>query len=261
MGDVFKALADESRRTLLDQLFVRDGQSLVQLSAHLPAMTRFGVARHVGVLEAAGLVTAVKVGREKRHYLNPVPIRLLHDRWIAKYQEPAVGILAALKTTLEEPMSETQPTTVDEGPGHVWVVHVRATPSQVWDAITDPATVGHWCHGVTYVEARWEAGAEFDEVLGDRLVARIRIEEVVPPGRLVMWIDSQVHEGVSGEPPYRQTWAIEDAGGGVTRATVRSDHLVAGGATEQLLQGGMRALLDSLKSLLETGQALAITGG
>src|SRR6266487_564896 len=80
--DVFRALADRSRRLLLDSLFATDGQTLGELSARLPGMTRFGVMKHLRVLAAAGLVATRKVGREKLHYLNPVPIRLIHDRWI-----------------------------------------------------------------------------------------------------------------------------------------------------------------------------------
>src|SRR5438034_9565976 len=97
MGPVFRALGDPGRRRLLDQLFERDGQTLGELARALPAMTRFGVMRHLDVLEAAGLIATQRVGREKRHYLNPVPIRLVHDRWISKYAEPVVGALSALK--------------------------------------------------------------------------------------------------------------------------------------------------------------------
>jgi DNA-binding transcriptional ArsR family regulator len=85
---VFKALADPSRRLLLDSLLVDDGQSLGELASHLPGMTRFGVMKHLRLLEAASLVVAHKVGREKLHYLNPLPIRLMQDRWLARYLEP-----------------------------------------------------------------------------------------------------------------------------------------------------------------------------
>jgi DNA-binding transcriptional ArsR family regulator len=98
---VFKALADPTRRFLLDRLFVRDGRTLTELESEL-AMTRFGVMKHLRVLEAAGLVVSRRSGREKRHFLNPVPIRLIHDRWIGKYRERHVSALAALKNQLEE---------------------------------------------------------------------------------------------------------------------------------------------------------------
>src|SRR5438270_9007465 len=99
--DVFRALADPSRRLLLDSLFVRDGQTLGELSARLPGMTRFGVMKHLRLLEAAGVITTRKLGREKLHFLNPVPIRLIHDRWIGKYAEPFVSAMASLKVDLE----------------------------------------------------------------------------------------------------------------------------------------------------------------
>jgi DNA-binding transcriptional ArsR family regulator len=101
MDEVFKALADSTRRGLLDQLFERDGQSLSALEEGLP-MSRFGVMKHLKVLEEAGLVTTRRRGREKLHYLNPVPIRLIHDRWVSKYAEPWASALSELKTELED---------------------------------------------------------------------------------------------------------------------------------------------------------------
>ena len=98
---VFKALADPTRRFLLDRLFARDGRTLTELESEL-AMTRFGVMKHLRVLEAAGLVVTRRSGREKRHFLNPVPVRLIHDRWIGKYRERHASALAALKHQLEE---------------------------------------------------------------------------------------------------------------------------------------------------------------
>jgi len=98
---VFKALADPTRRFLLDRLHERDGRTLTELESELE-MTRFGVMKHLRVLEEAGLVVPRRSGREKLHYLNPVPIRLIHDRWIDKYREHRVSALADLKTELEE---------------------------------------------------------------------------------------------------------------------------------------------------------------
>jgi DNA-binding transcriptional ArsR family regulator len=99
--EVFKALADPTRRHLLDRLFERDGRTLTELEQEV-AMTRFGVMKHLKVLEDAGLVTTRKQGREKLHFLNPVPIRLIHDRWIDKYTERQVSALADLKHELEQ---------------------------------------------------------------------------------------------------------------------------------------------------------------
>jgi DNA-binding transcriptional ArsR family regulator len=101
MDAVFKALADATRRSLLDQLFEEDGQTLSALERRLP-MTRFGVMKHLRVLEEAGLVTTKRRGREKLHFLNPVPIRLIHERWVSKYAEPWAATLTGLKRQLEE---------------------------------------------------------------------------------------------------------------------------------------------------------------
>ena len=98
---MFKALADPTRRSLLDELFARDGQTLTELEGQLP-MTRFGVMKHLKVLEQAGLVTTQRRGREKLHYLNPVPIRLIHDRWVSKYAEPLAATISGIKRELEE---------------------------------------------------------------------------------------------------------------------------------------------------------------
>src|SRR6266702_2921538 len=98
---VFKALADPTRRFLLDRLFARDGRTLTELEAELE-MTRFGVMKHLRLLEEAGLVATRRSGREKHHFLNPVPIRLIHDRWIDKYTEQRVSVLAEFKTELEK---------------------------------------------------------------------------------------------------------------------------------------------------------------
>jgi DNA-binding transcriptional ArsR family regulator len=101
MDEVFKALADPTRRELLDMLFERDGQALSALEGRLP-MSRFGVMKHLKVLEEAGLVTTRRRGREKLHFLNPVPIRLVHDRWVSKYSEPWASALSELKREIEE---------------------------------------------------------------------------------------------------------------------------------------------------------------
>src|SRR5690349_20400394 len=105
MDEVFKALADPTRRELLDRLFTRDGQSLSALEKGL-LMTRFGVMKHLKVLEEAGLVTTQKRGREKLHFLNPVPIRLIHDRWVGKYAEPWASALSQLKQDIENENEE-----------------------------------------------------------------------------------------------------------------------------------------------------------
>src|SRR6476620_2557640 len=105
MDDVFKALSDPTRRDLLDELFREDGQTLSALEARF-SMTRFGIAKHLRILEDAGLVATRRRGREKLHFLNPVPIRLVHDRWVSKYAEPWAAALSDLKSRLESPMEK-----------------------------------------------------------------------------------------------------------------------------------------------------------
>src|ERR1041385_8397572 len=122
---VFKALADPTRRSLLDELFRRDGQTLSGLSERFQ-MTRLGVMKHRGQLEEAGLVVTRRRGREKLHFLNPVPIRLVHDRWVSKYAEPWVAGLSDIKHRLEKPMEK------------VFEIYIRTTPERLWEAITDP---------------------------------------------------------------------------------------------------------------------------
>jgi len=146
--DVFKALGDPSRRLLLDSLFGDDGQTLGELSARLPGMTRFGVMKHLRLLEAAGLVSTRKVGRERLHYLNPVPIKLIHDRWISKYTEPWVSALADLKVSLEGPARDR--------PRHAFSVYIRTSPKVLWQAITDPDVTSRYFtrRGLSRVGAR-----------------------------------------------------------------------------------------------------------
>src|SRR6202165_872300 len=124
MDLVFKALADPTRRSLLDELFAQDGQTLSALEEALP-MTRFGVMKHLKVLEEAGLIVTKRRGREKHHFLNPVPLRLVHDRWVSKYAEPWVATLSELKNAIEENEMEK-----------VYEIYIKTTPERLWEAIT-----------------------------------------------------------------------------------------------------------------------------
>ena len=133
---VFKALADPTRRFLLDRLFARDGRTLTELESELE-MTRFGVMKHLRVLEDAGLVVTRRSGREKLHFLNPVPIRLIHDRWIDKYTERRVSALADLKTELERNGMTTHDRDRRRRPRSTGCSS-RRRPEAIWDAITNP---------------------------------------------------------------------------------------------------------------------------
>src|SRR3954469_10713212 len=134
-GPVFRALASLTRRRLLDLLFERNGRTLTELESELP-MTRFGVMKHLRVLEEAGLIATRKVGREKLHYLNPVPIQLISDRWISKYSAARASALADLKTALEGGNSMTTDAGTDSRPKLVNQIIIKAPQARVWEAIT-----------------------------------------------------------------------------------------------------------------------------
>ena len=125
MEDVFRALADPTRRALLDELFATDGQTLVALAGRFD-MTRVGVAKHLAILEDAGLVVSRRHGREKFHHLNPVPIREIHERWVSKYTEGWAAGLVELKHDMEDEMEK------------VFEIYIKTTPERLWHAITDP---------------------------------------------------------------------------------------------------------------------------
>src|SRR6266852_2957701 len=124
MDAVFRALADPTRRSLLDELFKKDGQTLSALEERLP-MTRFGVMKHLKLLEEAGLIASRRRGREKLHFLNPVPIRLVHDRWVSKYAAPWAAALSDLKEELEDRKMEK-----------IFEIYIKTTPERLWQAIT-----------------------------------------------------------------------------------------------------------------------------
>jgi DNA-binding transcriptional ArsR family regulator/uncharacterized protein YndB with AHSA1/START domain len=247
MEPVFRALSDPSRRLLLDRLFDRDGQTLGELSRQLPGMTRFGVMRHLDVLEAADLVTTRRVGREKRHYLNPVPIRLVHDRWISKYAEPVVGAMAALKQHLEvRPMSMPQ---------HVYSVFIRTSANALWRAITDGDETVRYYYG-TRVASDWQPGSSIVYTYPDGTVAADgEVVEVDAPRRIAMTFHARWDPELEAEGPVRQAWEIEPAENGTCRLTVTTDGM--GARTEKDFIGGIPFIVSGLKTLLETGQPLA----
>src|SRR5947209_8408319 len=144
---VFRALADPTRRSLLDELFREDGQTLHALEKRF-SMTRFGVMKHLKQLEEAGLVVTKRRGREKLHFLNPIPIRLVHDRWVSKYAEPWAAGLSGLKHELETPMEK------------VFEIYIRTTPERLWGAITDPVIRAMYQFEAS-IESDWTAGTPF----------------------------------------------------------------------------------------------------
>lgn len=248
-GDVFKALADPSRRLLLDSLFAEDGQTLGELAARLPSMTRFGVMKHLRLLEAAALVSSRKVGRERLHYLNPVPIRLIHDRWIGKYAEGWVSALAGLKLHFEgDPM---------ERPHHVFHVYIRATPEQLWQAITDPEFTRRYFHQ-SRVESEWGPGDRVVWWIGDDVVVAGSVLECDPPRRLVTTWSFRRNPDLRDDPPSRVSWEIEPMGD-TCKLTLVHDDFPGETRTFRSVGSGWPLVLSSLKSLLETGHGLAVS--
>ena len=242
---VFKSLADATRRDLLDALFLEDGQTLGALAAHFD-MTRVAVAKHLRLLESAGLVVTRRRGREKLHFLNVVPIRLIHDRWVSKYTETWAAGLVELKRELESNMEK------------IFEIYIRTTPEALWSAITDPEIRARFQFG-TKVESDWTPGSAYQVthqaapaplIVGENL-------EVTPPTRLVqsahfVWDDHSAAEGTS-----RVTWEIsqvEDS----CRLVVTHDQLRPD--ADQRVWGGWPMILSGLKTWLETGLELTTPG-
>ncbi len=246
---VFRALADGNRRLLLDRLFERDGQTLGELTAHLPSMTRFGVMKHLGVLEEAGLVTTQRVGREKRHYLNPVGIRLIHDRWIGKYAAPVAGALSAMKRSLEgEPM---------DAPAHVYTVWIKATPERIWRAITDGGETERYFYG-TRIASDWKVGSRIVYDYPDgRLAADGDVLAIDPLRRLEMSFHARWDPGIEAEGPVRQAWEIEPDDDGTCKLTVTTWDIAAGSQHEREFPGGIAYIVSGLKTYIETGETLS----
>ena len=248
MAPTFRALADANRRVLLDRLFERDGQTLGELCAAVPGMTRFGVMKHLDVLEGAGLIATRRVGREKRHYLDPVPIRLAHDRWIGKFAEPIVGSMTAMKRALEAPMDPVD---------HIYSVYIKAPAERVWRAIVDGDETARYYYG-TRVRSTWEVGAPITYEYPDGSVAADgTVLEIEPGWKVVMAFTPRWDPAIEADGPVRMTWAIE-AGeeGGPTRLTVTSA-LVPGSRTESEFSGGVVYIVSGLKTLVETGVPIA----
>lgn len=258
---VFKALADPTRRRLLDRLYAGDGRTLSQL-VEAVEMTRFGVMKHLRVLEEAGLVLTHRSGREKLHFLNAVPVRLIHDRWIDKYTERPVSALTGLKKQLEQAMSET---TIK-----VFEIYIKAPAQAVWEAITTPEWTGRY---------GYKAFSEYDMRPGGAFVCRANagmramgLDEVIidgevieadPPHRLVQTYRFLFNDQTKAEGFTRLTWDVVPTSGGFTRLTVTHDltgaPIGAGMVSSQFSDqggGGWNWILSDLKSLLETGANL-----
>jgi uncharacterized protein YndB with AHSA1/START domain/DNA-binding transcriptional ArsR family regulator len=259
LDEVFRALADPSRRLLLDSLNERNGQTLRELGSRLD-IARQSVSKHLGVLESANLVTTVRRGREKHHYLNAAPINEIAERWITRYERERVHALADLKRALED-------TTVDK-PSFVYTSYIQTTPERLWQALTEPAfTERYWA--VTF-ESDWNPGSTM--TWNTRGVTIAHAEQVVvesePYRRLSYtwhtftpgWAESLdltdgALERLASEPRSKVTFEIEALGDQI-RLTVLHDDLAPGGITGSLISEGWPRVVANLKTLLETGDTL-----
>ncbi|MGH2484689.1 MAG: ArsR/SmtB family transcription factor, partial [Ktedonobacterales bacterium] len=259
MDKVFGALADRSRRRLLDRLNSRNGQSLRELCAGLD-MTRQSVSKHLAVLEEANLVSTMRVGREKLHYLNAVPINEIAERWITEYDQVRVRALSDLKRALEgSPLNR---------PAFVYTIYIKTTSEQLWRALTDPAFTRRWW-GMAPV-SDWRVGSPMTWEHEGLIVAdpaRVVLESD-PYRRLAYTWPTMTPElahrfGVSDvalasmarEPRSTVSFDLEP-GGRLVKLTVVHDNLEPGSATLELISGGWPRALSGLKTLLETGETL-----
>jgi uncharacterized protein YndB with AHSA1/START domain/DNA-binding transcriptional ArsR family regulator len=259
MDDVFKALADESRRRLLDSLNERNGQTLRELCQGLE-MARQSVSKHLAVLEAADLVTTMWRGREKLHFLNAAPVNAVADRWIGQYARWRVRALDDLKTALEaNPMEDN---------AFVYKTYIRTTPEKLWQALTDPAfTSRYW--GVTF-DTDWRPGSRL--VWNHKGVVMDGPDQIVlesdPYRRLAYtWhtitpefaksvgIDDELFAKLSAEKLSKVSFEIEPAGETV-KLTVVHDGFEPGSALVGMISDGWTHLLSGLKTFLETGEPL-----
>jgi len=244
MDAVFKALADPHRRKLLDRLYKRDGQTLTEMCGRV-SMTRFGVMKHLRVLEEAGLVVTRKEGREKLHFLNPVPIRLVHDRWVSKYRAPFAAALSDLKSRLEgTEMAETQ----------VYEVFIRTTPQKLWQALTDGEVTKRYFFAET-VHSDWKPGSAWHSTgrEGNRDVEGTVIESD-PPRRLVVTWRALYDPELSSELS-RVTYLIEKRGD-VCKLAVTHELSEAPKTATHVGKDGWTLVLSGLKTLLETGESM-----
>ncbi|RKR92272.1 ArsR family transcriptional regulator [Micromonospora pisi] len=259
MDEVFKALADASRRRLLDSLNARNGQSLRELCAGLD-MARQSVSKHLAVLESANLVTPVWQGREKLHYLNAAPINAITERWISQYHRERVHVLADLKRALEEqPMGDLE---------FVYTNYISTTPERLWQALTDPAfTRRYW--GVAF-ESEWTVGSTMIwEESGIRMADPEQVVLEADPYRRLSYtwhtigpefarahdMSDELFAQMSAEPRSKVTFEIEPVGD-MVKLTVTHDGFEPGSTIREGIQHGWPELLSSLKSLLETGEPL-----
>lgn len=246
MDAIFKALSDPTRRALLDALRRQDGQTLTDLEAGM-GMTRFGVMKHLGVLEDANLVVTRKVGRFKHHYLNAAPIQELADRWIAPYAKPLARYAVDLKRQLEEP------TPMAATPDFIVVTYIRTTPAALWEAIVNPEMTRQYYYG-SRVQPDLTVGGRFHYLDPEGKVNLDgEIIEIEPAKKLVTTFKATwAPEGKETRVMYE----IEPMGEMCKLTLTHFDAAAAKAGVEE----GWPLILAGLKTLLETGKPMASSG-
>jgi DNA-binding transcriptional ArsR family regulator/uncharacterized protein YndB with AHSA1/START domain len=262
LDEVFRALADPSRRRLLDSLNGQAGQTLRELCAGLD-MARQSVSKHLAILEAANLVATARHGREKLHYLNAEPINAIADRWISQYDRARVRVLADLKTALEGSQMDS--------PSFVYATYISTAPELLWKGLTEPA----------FTRRYWETAFITDWAKGSPMTWDNHGVLVSDPEQVVVESDSyrrlsytwhsftpelaerfgwdaELLAKISGEPRSRVTFEIEPAGDAVVKLTVVHDGFCQGSTVAEMVSGGWPAVVSSLKTLLETGDPLPL---
>jgi uncharacterized protein YndB with AHSA1/START domain/DNA-binding transcriptional ArsR family regulator len=243
MNDVFRALADPTRRRLLDRLHKANGQTLGELCEGIE-MARQSTTQHLAALEAANLVSTVRQGRQKLHYLNPVPLHEIQERWIDKFEVPRLQTLSTVKRRAEEDMSDK--------PTFVYVTYIESTPESVWQALTDAdLTAKYWGHSNVsdwQVGSTWEHQRTDDSGIAD-VIGEV-VESVAPKRLVTTWADPEQ----PSEDPSRVIFDI-DPYGDIVRLTVTHENL-ADETERDAAAAGWAAVVSNLKSFIETGHPL-----
>ncbi|MBC7998252.1 MAG: SRPBCC domain-containing protein [Leptolyngbya sp.] len=257
MDAVFKALNDSHRRRILDLLHECDGQSLLDIEANFSQMTRFGVMKHLKILEAASLVTTRKSGRFKYHYLNTVPLQEISDRWISRFAAPWSEALADLKTKLETPKDEhdMENSGVKTKPQHVFVTVIKTTPDKLWAALTDGNITPAYYYG-SALQGEMKKGTSYSYhgPDGSRFLSG-EILEAIKPTKLVMTFKGEWMPGMQDDAPSRVTYEILQQGD-CCRLTLVHDQFDSETNTFKNSGGGWPGIISGLKTLLETGEPL-----
>ncbi len=240
MDVVFKALADETRRGLLDALQKKDGQSIAALEVNF-SLSRFGIAKHLRTLEGAGLVITRREGREKLHFLNPVPIQRVYDRWVTKYTAPIAAALVQLKYQLEDIEMKKE-----------FEVYIKTTPERLWDALTNPDLRMKYQFGVK-LESEFSEGSTYRAVGQGQVIFDGENLEVFPPFRLVQSYNAHWSDDVEAAGTSRVTIEIKQIKD-TCQLKVTHDDLPSDANSQ--LYGGWPMVLSGLKTLLETGETL-----